>query len=79
LGNCRGEFAARLAGLRGTLPPGELAAAIRALKTKEGQAVNAIIQRWQAYFQNRPQNPALDPSRPASAQPILRYPAPRRN
>jgi hypothetical protein len=79
LANCRGYFAARLAALRATLPPGELAAAIRALKTEEAQAIQAIIQRWQAYFQNRQQDRTAGPARPASSLPVLRYPGLRRN
>lgn len=77
LANCRGYFASRLAGLRGSLPPGELAAAIFALQTEEAQAIRAIIDRWQAYFQNK--RSSQNPERPPETRPVLGLPGLRKN
>ena len=51
--------------------------AIRAIQNEKKLAIRAIIDRWQAYFQNRKQKPA--PERPRSAKPLLRYPGLRKS
>lgn len=72
-----GYYAARIAAARQSLSPAALAVAIRAIQNEKSLAIRAIIDRWQAYFQNRTQKPA--PDRPRSAQPLLRYPGLRKS
>jgi hypothetical protein len=52
LGAARGYYAARIAAARQRLSGAALVAAIRAIESEKTIVIRAIIERWQAYFQN---------------------------
>jgi hypothetical protein len=70
IGAANGYYAARIATAIKTLPPAEAAAAIRAIQTEKKLAIRAIIERWQAYFQNQKGETVAA----KSARPLLQLP-----
>ena len=79
LAAAKGYYASRIAAARQTLSQTQLVLAIRAIHDEQTLAARAIIQRWEAHFQNRKQGPPEAPRRPAGNRPPLRYGELRKN
>jgi hypothetical protein len=67
----KGYYAARIAAARQSFTGAKLTMAIRAIQNEKALAVRAVIERWQAHFQNRKQKAVAD--RPGGEKTLLRY------
>lgn len=70
IGAANGYYAGLIAAAIRTLSPAEAAAAIRVIQAEKTFAIRAIIERWQAYFQNQKGKPAAA----QGSRPLLQLP-----
>jgi hypothetical protein len=75
----KSSYAARIAALSSTLSPAERTIVLRSIKNEKMQMIRAVIERWNAYFQNRKSKPEKNPERPSDRRPLLRLPGVRKD